>query len=252
MNIFPYIKQRSTLRALEFLLAFRALFFIGKRYTCPCCGWGIRAFTYGGFSIRERHLGYCPRCNSKARHRRDWLFLENETNLFSGPLRLLHVSPKYSLSRRFVKMPHIDYVAIDVVDRPYISMKSDLAAMPLTSNVFDAIICIHVLEHIHEDCQAINEMYRVLKPGGWAFISVPIRLDQKTYEDPTITSPEERELAFGEAQHVRFYGHDLADRLETAGFRVQLDLATNVDSQTREKYGLRLDENVFYCTKAIS
>lgn len=252
MNIFPYIKQRSALQVLELFLALRALLFIGKRYACPCCGWSLRAFTYGNFSLRERHLGYCPRCNSKARHRRDWLFLESKTNLFSEPMSLLHVSPKYSLSRRFVKMPHLDYVAIDITDRPNISTKADLAAIPVISEAFDAIICIHVLEHVLEDRQAIHEMYRVLKPGGWALISVPIRLDQKTFEDPTLTSPEERERAFGEAQHVRFYGYDLADRLETAGFQVQLDLATNVDSQAQEKYGLRLDENIFFCTKVMA
>ena len=33
------------LRWAEVLLAFRALLFVGTKYTCPCCGWRVRAFT---------------------------------------------------------------------------------------------------------------------------------------------------------------------------------------------------------------
>jgi SAM-dependent methyltransferase len=228
----------------------RGLIFIGLRYTCPCCGWRFRAFTHGGVSFRMRHLGYCPRCHSKARHRRIWLFLEQKTNLFSGPLRLLHVSPEYCFSRRFKKMHNLDYVGADIYDYPNITIKMDLVEMPIRSDTFDAIICIHVLEHIEDDRSAIKELFRVLKPGGWAVVSVPIRWDQKTYEDPRIISEEDRERAFGEIAHVRIYGYDLVDRLEECGFKVQPDLGKDVEQQTREKYGLRDDENIFYCTKA--
>lgn len=199
--------------------------------------------------MKVRHLGYCPRCNSKARHRRDWLFLEEATNLFSDHLRLFHVSPKYSLSRRFRKMPNLQYVAGDLYDRAYIGLRMDLSATPVRSGVFDAIICIHVLEHIREDRKAMRELYRVLKPGGWALISVPIRLGQETFEDPAITAPEERERAFGEDDHVRIYGHDLIDRLEACGFQVRLALAAEVQERTMKKYGLLQDENILYCTK---
>lgn len=234
---------------LETLLAARALLFIGTRYTCPCCGWRLRTFTHGGTSLRARHRGYCPRCNSKARHRRDWLFLEHRTNLFSDRLCLFHVSPKYSLSRRFKRMPNLDYVAGDLYDRANIGMRMDLAATPIRSDTFDAIICIHVLEHIQEDRKAMRELYRVLKPGGWALVSVPLRLDKETFEDPTIVAPEDRERAFGEREHVRTYGHDLVDRLQACGFQVRLDLATEVPEPTRNKYGLGQDENVLYCRK---
>jgi predicted SAM-dependent methyltransferase len=244
--------RNSKLRQLiEILLALRALFFVGTRYTCPCCGWRLRAFTYGGTSFRVRPLSYCPRCNSKARHRRNWLYLQQNTNLFSDHLRVLDVSPKYSFSRRFIKMPNLDYVGIDLYDCPNICLKTDLTATSFSSDTFDAIICIHVLEHIEQDRQAIQELFRVLKPEGWAIISVPIRLDQKTFEDPTITEPEERERAFGERQHFRIYGYDLIERLKECGFQVQLNLGKDVDQQTKDRYGLRDDENIFYCTKAI-
>jgi SAM-dependent methyltransferase len=251
-DIFQYTHNPILRRGIEALLLLRALFFVGTRYTCPCCGWRLRAFTHGGTSLSVRHLGYCPRCNSKARHRRNWLFLEQRTNLFSDKLRLLHVAPKYSLSRRFVAMPNLDYVGVDRYDRPNISVRLDLAATSFRPNTFDAIVCIHVLEHVKEDGRAMRELYRVLKPGGWAVISVPIRLDQRTFEDPTVTTREERKRVFGEVDHVRVYGVDLADRLAECGFQVQLDLGTNIDEQTRKKYGLRDDEHIFYCTKGGS
>ena len=249
MDNFRSLQKRVIIESLEKLLTLRALLFLGNKYTCPCCGWKLRAFTHGGTSLRVRSLGYCPRCNSKARHRRWWLFLQQETNLFTDDLHLLHVSPNYCLSRRFSTLPSLHYVGAAHNDRHNTCLKMVLPATPILSETFDAILCIHVLEHIREDRQAMQELYRVLKPGGWAGISVPIRLDQKTYEDPTINSPAERERAFGETVHVRFYGCDLTDRLEEAGFQVRMYPGKEVDQQDRQMYGLRDDENIFYCTK---
>lgn len=241
--------RRLLLPLLEVLLAVRSLFFLGSKYTCPCCGWHVRAFVDAGAVFRERSLGYCPRCNSKARHRRIWLFLQEKTSLFSKRTRLFEVAPKYSFSRRFSAMSNLFYFGADLVWRPHISVRLDLTDLPVTSESFDAVICVHVLEEIPDDRKAMRELYRVLKPGGWALVSVPIRMDQPTYEDSSITESLERQRAFGETAHVRIYGHDLVDRLEECGFLVDVDLAENVPMKTREKYGLRNDENIFFCTK---
>jgi predicted SAM-dependent methyltransferase len=146
-------------------------------------------------------------------------------------------------------MPNLNYVGVDHKNHRNVSLKMALPETSIASETFDVVLCIHVLEHFQEDRQAIRELYRILKPGGWAGISVPIRLDQLTYEDPTITSPEDRERAFGETVHVRYYGYDFPTRLEEAGFRVKMYPGKEVDLQTRQKYGLRDDENIFYCTK---
>ena len=236
-------------RLIETLLAIRALLFVGSRYVCPCCGWKLRAFTHGGASLRTRHRGYCPRCNAKARHRRDWLLLQQKTNLFRDDLRLLHVSPKYSLLRQLKRMENVRYTAADLYPRPHMDIQMNLAAVPYRSETFDALICIHVLEHVKDDRHAIQELYRMLKPGGWAFVSVPIRFDQPTYEDPTITTPEGRRQAFGERSHHRIYGHDLAERLAGFGFEIQVFVGKDIDPQTMDRYGLLDDENVFLCKK---
>jgi SAM-dependent methyltransferase len=249
MLAFQSVKKHSIDQSIDRLLALRALLFVGNKYTCPCCGWKLRAFTHGGTSIRVRPLGYCPRCNSKARHRRWWLFLEQKTNLFASPLRLLHIAPNYCLSRRFKQISNIDYVGVDHNHHRNICVKMELPAAAFLSESFDAIICMHVLEHIPKDRQAIGELYRTLKPGGWAAVSVPIKLDRKTFEDPSITSPQERERMFGETVHVRYYGYDLVDRLQEVGFKVQMDPGRDVDPLSRQQYGLRDDENIFFCTK---
>ena len=98
-------------------------------------------------------------------------------------------------------------VAVDITDIPY------------PDSSFDVIYCSHVLEHVPEDRKAMRQMHRLLRPGGWALIIVPIR-GECTFEDTTVTSPEERKRLFGQCDHVRRYGPDVADRLREAGFRV--------------------------------
>lgn len=246
---FSTIRSRSRSRLFEGALAARALLFVGRRFTCPCCGWKLRTFTHGGTSMKARPAGYCPRCNAKARHRRDWLFLQERTTLFTEPTKLFHVSPKYALSRRFIRMPHIDYTAIDIANRPNTDLRASIENVPLPDASFDAAICIHVLEHVTDDRAAISELFRLIKPGGWALISVPIRLDEDTYEDESIVTPEARKAAFGETSHLRWYGRDFPDRLRNAGFEVDLDRADTLDPATVEAYGLKWDENVFLCAK---
>jgi SAM-dependent methyltransferase len=250
-TIFPKSMKRMF---LETLMAGRALLFIGKKHICPCCGWRLRAYTWGGTSLSIRPFGYCPRCNSKARQRRLWLFLEDHTNLFEDHIRLLHISPNYCFSRRFTRMSNLEYVHGEYRDRLYENLrqpspKIDLTSMPFESESFDGIICQHVLEHIRPDREVMKELFRVLRSGGWAAISSPIRWNQKTFEDPSITDPDERKRVFGEKVHVRIYGFDLQDRLETAGFKIQLDLGKDINRITREKFGLLEDEDIFYCTK---
>ena len=57
-------------------------------------------------------------------------------------------------------------VALDLHPRPGIQIVADAQALGLASGAFDVVLCTEVLEHLPEPRQAINEMYRVLKPGG--------------------------------------------------------------------------------------
>lgn len=57
-------------------------------------------------------------------------------------------------------------VALDIRPRPGIQIVSDAKAMGVADAAFDVVLCTEVLEHIPEPQRAIDEMFRVLKPGG--------------------------------------------------------------------------------------
>lgn len=118
---------------------------------------------------------------------------------------------------------------------------------------FDAVICNHVLEHVPDDVAAMAEVFRVLAPGGWAMLQVPFAVKlARTYEDPTIRSPEARREAFGQRDHVRIYGRDYTERLESVGFRVETFRWTEHAASfggPRNLYGLNPEEQVFVARK---
>lgn len=127
----------------------------------------------------------------------------------------------------------------------------DITAIPQPDASFDVIYCSHVLEHVYEDRKAMSEFYRVLKPGGWAVLNVPIT-DEVTFEDPSVTDPAERLRVFGQKDHVRRYGPDYVDRLREAGFQVETvyprDLFS-IDELERLTLNSAAAGEVFYCTK---
>ena len=60
-----------------------------------------------------------------------------------------------------------------------IFIKGSAYELPLPSNSVDLIICSEVLEHLHDYNKALSEIYRVLKPHGKFFASVPSYLPEK-------------------------------------------------------------------------
>jgi len=113
------------------------------------------------------------------------------------------------------------------------------------------VICNHVLEHIEDDTKAMNELYRVLKPGGMGIFQVPQDLKlEKTYEDFNITDPEERKKHFGQYDHVRIYGRDYFNRLRKAGFTVEeVDYSKELTPELVDKYRLTPGEILPVCYK---
>jgi len=57
--------------------------------------------------------------------------------------------------------------------RRYYAVQGDAASLPFNSAVFDAVVCNHSLEHFQHLSFSLREIGRVLKPGGFLFISVP-------------------------------------------------------------------------------
>ena len=207
---------------IRFSFIFSSIFSIflrGNKYYCPICDAGFsRFFAYGS---RRRDAALCPGCLSLERHRLLWFYLKNETNFFRDKLKFLHLAPEQCFYRKFKKMSNLDYITGDL-NSPLAEIKLDIHKMPFADNEFDVIFANHVLEHVEDDIQAMKEIYRIIKPGGWTVLQVPI--DEKrdrTYEDKTIFDPADREKLFGQYDHLRLYGRDYADRLASVGFTIQ-------------------------------
>src|SRR5690606_25242155 len=134
----------------------------------------------------------------------------------------------------------------------------DITNIKYKDNSFDIIMCNHVLEHVDDDSKAVREMYRVLKPGGWAIFLVPIADMPTTYENKKIKTDAGRLKHFGQVDHVRKYGRDYVDRLKSAGWNVDIYKAQDVANKKElknmhliedaEKWGFTPTE-IFFCTK---
>lgn len=232
-------------------LTSRKLRNFGLACYCPICANHLRCFLPSTHKMNPRANVRCPICNSRIRHRLVWLYVQKRTNLFSLPRKkMLHIAPEAYFAPYLQNHAAIDYVTGDIT--PYAKLQMDITALPFATNTFEVVFALHVLEHIPNDHQAMCELWRVLKPQGWAILQVPLRGDV-TYEDPSIVEPQERERHFGQWNHVRVYGWDYLDRLKRAGFSVYPE--KTVDFLTKDEarhYGVSLDKAVFYCVKESS
>lgn len=228
--------------------AARAVHFGGQRF-CPCCNSYLRRF--GPYGERPRPDALCPVCGALERHRLATMYLGVRRDLLSDLNRVLHVAPEPPVAQVLQRWVSDSYVSMDVdLSIENITVRADLTRLPFRSKVFDCIYCSHALEHVPEDQRAMEELHRVLRPGGWALIQVPIKRDV-TFEDPTIVNPDLRRRLFGQADHVRVYGRDFTDRLARARFSVSVERPQR--SFAREvvsRCGLNAKEDIFLCTKA--
>lgn len=51
----------------------------------------------------------------------------------------------------------------------------DINSLPFGEGQFDGVLCSSVLEYVDSPAAALDELQRVLKPGGWLVVSVPNR-----------------------------------------------------------------------------
>ena len=68
--------------------------------------------------------------------------------------------------------PH--WIAVDLYDRSdHIDHPYDIHDLRFPDQTFDMVVCNAILEHVEDPIAAINQLRRVLKPGGYAWIEVP-------------------------------------------------------------------------------
>ena len=217
----------------------------GDAVECPLCGGRFDAFK----PAWNRANAICWRCGAHERHRATWLFLQGRPALLGDARSLLHFAPEYALERRLRELGGLRYVTGDL-DPALGELELDLTALELPDGAFDAILCSHVLEHVPDDARAMRELRRIVAPGGWALVMVPIDHGRATtYEDPSIVTPEARRDAFWQEDHVRLYAPDVADRLSAAGFRVErVQAGVALGLETVLRHGLLAGEELHLCS----
>lgn len=226
------VRNEQWIRALSYPL------YKGNQYQCTVCN--AKLSRYISLPTGD---SLCPRCGSLPRTRRLWKLVEP---MLSEGLKVLHFSPSRVLFRKFKAKKGLEYLSTDFEDEFLADQKLDIRQTGLAADHFDLIICYHVLEHIDEDQKAMQELYRILKPGGHALIQTPFK-PGTIYEDPSIQSPEARLEHFGQADHVRVYSvAGLQERLEGAGFEVEV---LEFEDSPGNRSGLKAGERVLKVQK---
>jgi len=228
---------------------FFTLFYKGTKYIDPIDGKGFRKFLPYGYGTQRPNV-LSPSTLSLERHRLLWLYLKKETDFFTAPKKVLHMAPEQCFLKRFKKLKNLDYTTADLYS-PIVDVKANILDLPFKDNSFDVVFCNHVLEHITDDKKAMQELYRVLKPNGMGIFQIPQDITlEKTYEDFSITSPEERAKHFGQYDHVRVYGKDYFNRLRSVGFKVdEINYSKKITADLVDKYRLLKGEILPVCYK---
>jgi SAM-dependent methyltransferase len=207
---------------------------------CNVCGY---AGFFGPAGHGLRMDAKCPRCNSAERHRLFKLWLDGNQERFRNA-DTLHFAPERGLAALIRPLAR-SYRSADI-EPGRADMTLNIEAHELPDASFDGVVCSHVLEHVN-DGKALREIARVLRPGGFCVIMVPVIEGwARTYENPNVSSLEGRALHFGQHDHVRYYGADVRDRIRAAGFDLQ-EFTAEGDNVVR--FGLLHGEKVFIATK---
>ncbi|MCP1384333.1 class I SAM-dependent methyltransferase [Runella salmonicolor] len=223
---------------------------MGDTVECPICQNHYKAF----MPFRYRQNAYCPSCKSLERHRYAYLTLRDRLGFYDAPLKkVLHFAPDTCLSMTVKGNQYIDYLTADnmtsfthsITDKPDCVMSID--DIQFEDNTFDVVIAIGVLVMVPDDTKAMREVYRVLKPGGYAIFHDPINYKQSySFSDTSLTKEEKLGLYHGHDQRW-YYGADYADRMRAQGFEIEDDTyAQHIDNK---RYGISPNEKIYIARK---
>lgn len=241
------LQGRKKMRAVQASL--RAVVYgLGNGVECPICG-----STYSQFLPFNRPNALCYTCKSLERHRLVYLYLKNKTNFFEGEKRILHFAPEKCLHDVIRQYPNLKYETADLMTTfiDAIGVMPDhvmsVTDIQFADNTFDVVLCNHVFELVPDDLQGMREIYRVLRPNGYAIIQAAVNNSiPKTIETKDLEAEERKRIA-GSHQHIRRYGLDYKDQLSAAGFRVEI--SQYVRELDTKRYGLMADEDIYVCWK---
>jgi SAM-dependent methyltransferase len=192
----------------------------------------------------------CPVCGSFDRERMEYYFLKKYTTIFSSKCSVLHFAPETGLKEKLQENKKCDYITGDITPgrADYVV---DITNIQFTDEMFDFIICNHVLEHIPDEAKAISELKRVLKPNGRLILTMPISLNnESTLEDDQVITKLDRRNIYGQADHVRLYGKDVKEHLKKLGLKVkEYELEKIEGKDLATKLSIHRGDRLYYCKK---
>ena len=231
-----------------------------KRIQCNICMWEGRRFASDQWHKKIN----CPKCSSGIRHRLFIGALQNiEEVSFERIINnqdILHFAAEKIISN-LIKDKCKNYKTADFFGKGF-DLRLNMSNMAEVQDAsFDIIIAMDVLEHVPDYKKALEEVYRVLKLGGFGIFTFPQKDNLlETYEDSNIVTPEGRKEHFGQEDHLRIFGDNISKIIENKGFHVNIVDETKFPNKIREKnilFPLVLSNNplatnyrkVFFCSK---
>lgn len=210
-----------------------------KLRVCPCCGYTAFYAPLSNFYSdaiekykptiqytsetlnKEEYI--CSNCYSSDRDRLIISFMKRiGLPYMKKGIKLLQIAPASPIEKWIKEnCPAVTYESTDLF-MDNVTFKSDIQDMSsIPDNTYDFFICSHVLEHVQDDCQAMRELRRILKPDGMGIFLVPISLEMDGIDEAWGLSEEENWKRFGQNDHCRRYGKEgLIERLHQQGFFV--------------------------------
>lgn len=182
------------------------------------------AYSFDDFETLNHKAYSCSNCGASDRDRLCALYIsEYKSQHEGGNIKILDIAPSKPLVNYLKRKDGLSLRTADLMMQD-VDDCIDITNMGCyEDSVFDSFICSHVLEHVPDDIGALNELYRILKPGGWGILMVPVLLAiTQTDEDPLLNDPSERWRRFAQDDHVRMYSKTgFVERIKAAGFGVK-------------------------------
>jgi SAM-dependent methyltransferase len=235
-------------------------FYRGNKVKCNCCDKTFRRF----MNYRIRFLGIqlfknnplwfsqyrdvlCPNCMSQPYHR--LLPFYFETHPVNDNSMILIYSSEHCTEKYFCNHGY-KYSLADLFDSST-DFQEDIQHSHFPDETWDIIVCNQILEHVPDYKAALLDLKRIVKRNGIVAITVPVGDNlETTFEDPSVTSPEERIKLFGQHDHLRLFGSDFKLLLAQAGFEVEVVDGNHAPPEYRIYVGPFnfSDNHLFICT----